>query len=202
MGLMLLIIAACLLCGVAAVFAVRNPTIAPQLADTLAQAHKPDLKSFSPRRTLFLIGPHANHAACRMQRRLLKPALAALIRDEVSVVEVYGATTPRKNGELMKWLDPALLRHALDAGEGFFVIYVDAAGKTVFRKEAPMVGADILALAGIEGLSDRRISDRRSRGPIYREARPRAESDTDGGRDQSARGAKQSKAVLSKLRST
>lgn len=219
MGLMLLIIAGCLICGLAAAFAVRNPSIAPHLAETLAQAHKPELKSFSPKRTLFLIGPDANHTACKMQRRLLKPALAALIRDEVSVVELYGATTPRKNGELMKWLDPALMRHAMNAEEGFFVIYVDDNGKTLFRNEAPMVGADILALAGIKGLTERRLGDRRSEGrrgedkraarsgstkTVYREVKPldqpnAAAKPIGQSSDQST---PDKRAVLRKLRST
>ena len=65
-------------------------------------------------------------------------------------MEVYGDATPRQNGEPMDWLDPALLRHALNAEGGFFVIYVDDAGKTLFRSEAPMVTSDILRRARLD----------------------------------------------------
>ncbi|MEM9617608.1 MAG: hypothetical protein AAF936_06570 [Pseudomonadota bacterium] len=85
-----------------------------------------------------------------MQRRLLKPAIPALIREDVTVMEVYGDDTPRKNGEPIEWLDPSLLRHALDAEHGFFIIYVDDAGKSCFRSEAPMVTADILRRARLD----------------------------------------------------
>jgi len=54
-------------------------------------------------------------------------------------MEIYGDTSPRLNGNPMTWLDSSLLRHALDAHEGFFVIYVNSDGKTVFRKTSPML---------------------------------------------------------------
>lgn len=148
MGLSFLIIAICLIFGaIAAVLALR-PNIASEMSATLK---KPEtVRRFSPKNTLFIIGPSANHQACKIQRRLLKPAIPALIREDVVVIELYGLDTPRKNGEPIAWLDPALLRHALTAEEGFYVIYVDPEGKTRFRSEAPMVTADILSKARID----------------------------------------------------
>ena len=66
------------------------------------------------------------------------------------MIEVYGDSKPRKNGEPIDWLDPSLLRHALNAEQGFYVVYVDDTGKTRFRSEAPMVTTDILRLANLE----------------------------------------------------
>ena len=148
MGLSFLIIAICLIFGaIAAVLALR-PTIASEIS---ANLKKPEtVRKFSPKNTLFIIGPSTNHQACKMQRRLLKPAIPALIREDVVVIELYGLETPRKNGEPISWLDPSLLRHALAAEEGFYVIYVDPEGKTAFRSEAPMVTADILDRAKID----------------------------------------------------
>lgn len=150
MGLSFLVISICLIVGIVAALASQRPGLLPEIGKTLNQVRKPDVKSFSPRKTLFIIGPSAQHPACKIQRRLLKPALAALIREDISVMEVYGEATPLKNGELMKWLDPSLLRHAMDAEEGFYVCYVDASGKTVFKNAAPMVTADILSQACLE----------------------------------------------------
>ena len=151
MGFSFLIISACLIFGIVAALASQRPELLPEIGKSLKDAReKTDVKSFSPRKTLFIIGPSAKHPACAMQRRLLRPALAALIREDVSVMEVYGNATPRKNGELMKWLDPSLLRLAMNAEDGFFIIYVDASGKTRFRNEAPMVTSDILQLSGLE----------------------------------------------------
>ncbi|MFQ5563049.1 MAG: hypothetical protein ACE5FO_05725 [Parvularculaceae bacterium] len=149
MGLTFFIIATCIVFGVVAAVASFRPSFLPEIGASLVKA-KHDLKRFSPRKTLFLIGPSANHPACRMQRRLLKPAIAALIRNDVTVVEVYGENTPRKNGEPIAWLDSSLLRHAMEAESGFFVIYVDDAGKTLFRSEAPMLTADILTRACLD----------------------------------------------------
>ena len=147
MGFSLFIIAVCLIVGgVAAVLSVR-PNIAAEMTANLRKAET--VRKFSPKNTLFIVGPAANHSACRMQRRLLKPAIPALIRDDVVVMELYGEDTPRKNGEPLDWLDPALLRHAIAAGTGFNLIYVDQDGKTQFRSEAPMVTADILRRTGI-----------------------------------------------------
>ncbi|HBS32638.1 MAG TPA: hypothetical protein DEA40_13000 [Parvularcula sp.] len=146
MGLTLLILATCIIFGAIAYFAARGPLPVPDIKAAIKEAEP---KRFSPKNTLFIIGPTANHNACRMQRRLLKPAIAALIREDVSVIEVYGLTRPTKNGEQMEWLDASLLRHAMDAEEGFFVIFVDAEGKTLFRSEAPMLARDIIERASL-----------------------------------------------------
>ena len=145
MGLSFLIIATCLIVGVIATIASMRPNLLPEIAANFRQVDP--VKKFSPRNTLFIIGPTPNHAACKMQRRLLKPAIPALIREDVTVIEVYGDATPRKNGDLIEWLDPALLRHALDAETGFRLVYVDHDGKTRFRSAAPMLTADILRQA-------------------------------------------------------
>lgn len=149
MGLTLLILATCIIFGAIAYFAARGPLALPDIKAAIREAEP---KRFSPKNTLFIIGPSANHNPCRMQRRLLKPAIAALIREDVSVIEVYGQTRPTKNGEQMDWLDASLLRHAMNAEEGFYVIYVDADGKTLFRSEAPMLARDIIERArlGVE----------------------------------------------------
>ncbi|WP_411816132.1 hypothetical protein [Hyphococcus sp. DH-69] len=148
MELTIAIIATCLVFGFVAALASFRPNLIPEIGASLRKTET--VKKFSPRNTLFIIGSTANHPACRMQRRLLKPAIAALIREEVSVMEIYGEDTPRQNGEPIDWLDPALLRHALNAEGGFFVIYVDAEGKTRFRSEAPMVTSDILRRAQLD----------------------------------------------------
>ncbi len=147
MGLTLLIIAVCIIFGLAAWFAAHEPIPVGAIKAAIKEAEP---KRFSPKRTLFVIGPAANAHACRIQRRLLKPAIATLIGGDISVIEVYGQNRPRKNGEPMQWLDASLLRHAMDAEEGFFVIYVDDAGKTVFRREAPMLAGEIVARAGLD----------------------------------------------------
>lgn len=146
MGLTLLIIAVCIIFGLAAWFASHDPAPVESIKAAIREAEP---KRFSPKRTLFVIGPAANAHACRIQRRLLKPAIATLIGADISVIEVYGQNRPRKNGEAMQWLDASLLRHAMNAEDGFFVIYVDDAGKTVFRSEAPMLARDISERAGI-----------------------------------------------------
>jgi len=148
MELTFAIIAGCLVLGFVAALASMRPNLIPEIGASLR--HAETVKKFSPRNTLFIIGPSANHSACRMQRRLLKPAIAALIREEISVMEVYGDATPRQNGEPMDWLDPALLRHALNAEGGFYIIYVDNDGKSLFRSEAPMLTADILGRARLD----------------------------------------------------
>ncbi|MAW80294.1 MAG: hypothetical protein CMI63_08640 [Parvularcula sp.] len=148
MELTFAIIATCLVFGFIAALASFRPNLIPEIGASLRAAET--VKKFSPRNTLFIIGASANHPACRMQRRLLKPAIAALIRSDVSVMEVYGDAMPRQNGDPIDWLDPSLLRHALGAEEGFFIIYVDDAGKTLFRSEAPMVTADILHQARLD----------------------------------------------------
>lgn len=159
MGLSFLFIFLCLVLGGAAAFALRGPASVPGLGASLREA---ELKRFSPRKSLFIIGPSANHPACRMQRRLLKPALAALIREDVTVVEIYGKDRPRKNGEALDWLDSSLLRHALGAEEGFFVVYVDDDGKTILRSQAPMITADLLEKTGLDIPAARTRSKRKS----------------------------------------
>ncbi|MCB2111922.1 MAG: hypothetical protein R3C42_01650 [Parvularculaceae bacterium] len=148
MGLTLLILATCLIFGAIAYFAARGPLPLPDFRE---EFRKTEPKRFSPRNTLFIIGPTANHNACRLQRRLLKPAIAALISEDVSVIEVYGLTQPTKNGEPIDWLDASLMRHAMDAEDGFYVIYVDDDGKTIFRSEAPMLARDIIERARLGG---------------------------------------------------
>jgi len=148
MGLSFFIIAVCLIFGFIAAIVSFRPTLLPEIGERLR--HADPVKQFSPRNTLFIVGPAANHSACRMQRRLLKPAIPALIREDVTVMEVYGEDTPRKNGDPVDWLDPSLLRHALDAEHGFYIAYVDEDGKTRFRSEAPMVTADILRRACLD----------------------------------------------------
>lgn len=152
MGLSLLIFAVCAIFGAVAVLATRVPLPDPE--NIRQSIRKVEPKRFSPTRTLFVIGPSANQHACRMQRRLLKPAVPTLILHDVSVIEVYGMARPRRNGDPMEWLDASLLRHAMNAEEGFFVIYVDDAGRTVFRNEAPMLARDILRRAGFDSGPD------------------------------------------------
>ncbi len=148
MGLSFLIITTCLVFGtIAAILSIR-PNLLPELGANLRRADP--VKKFSPRNTLFIIGPTANHTACRIQRKLLKPAIPALIREDVAVIEVYGDDTPRQNGDPIEWLDSSLLRHALDADTGFYLIYVDPLGKTRFRSEAPMLTVDILERARLD----------------------------------------------------
>ena len=148
MGLSIFIIAVCLIFGALAAVISFRPNLLPEIGASIRNVDP--VKKFSPQNTLFIFGPAANHTACRLQRRLLKPAIPALIREDVSVIEAYGEDTPRKNGDLIEWLDPSLLRHALDAEHGFYLIYVDADGKTLFRSEAPMVMADILRHARLD----------------------------------------------------
>lgn len=150
----LIIFALCLASGGFAMLAAQRPGLISGLPQKIGMAVRANLtasqpKRFSPRRTLFVIGPSANHPACRLQRRLIKPALAALIRDDIAVIEVYGDEQPRKNGAAMEWLDPSLLRHALDAEQGFFLIFIDDFGKTAFRSPAPVLTADLLSATGL-----------------------------------------------------
>lgn len=157
MELTFAIIAICLIVGFIAALTSIRPDLIPEIGASLRPAT--EVRKFSPRNTLFIIGPSAGHAACRMQRRLLKPAIAALIREDVTVMELYGDDTPRQNGDPIDWLDPALLRHALDAEEGFCILFVDQSGKTVFRSEAPMVTTDILGRAQLDiSAPDRRAA--------------------------------------------
>lgn len=99
---------------------------------------------FSVSKTLFLIGPSANHPACRLQRKLIKPTIPMLIREDIAVIEIYGDQAPRRNGDILEHIDGSLLRHAFGAEEGFFVVYVDEHGKTIFSKKSPML-TDMIA---------------------------------------------------------
>ncbi|MEO0399285.1 MAG: hypothetical protein AAF224_07645 [Pseudomonadota bacterium] len=146
MGVTLVIIAVCIVFGLIAAMAGRGPIAMPAAPRPFT---KNDLKRFSPQKTLFIIGPSADHPACRLQRRLLKPAIALIIREDLTVIELYGDEAPRQNGEEIDWLDPDLLRHAMAAESGFFVIYVDENGQTTFRSEAPVVSADLFDRIGI-----------------------------------------------------
>ena len=159
MGLTILIILVCLIFGAIAAISARGP-IDIELPDFSSAFSAKDLQRFSPKKTLFIIGPADDHAACKLQRRLVKPALAALIREDIAVMEVYGDDTPTKNGEPLDWLDPALLRHAMDAEEGFVVAYVDEDGKTVFRSETPMPTAELAERTGAR--HTRRTGEKRS----------------------------------------
>jgi len=150
MGLTLLVIAFCLAFGVIAGIASSSPGFIRRTLPALgAGIRSAEVKRFSPKRTLFLFGPFASHPACRLQRRLLKPAIPAFIREDVTVIEVYGDERPRKNGEAIDWLDAALLRHAMDAENGFALIFCDEDGKTSLRSDTPMVTADILYRTGL-----------------------------------------------------
>jgi len=143
----LLLIAACLLIGGTAALFAFKPQWVPVAKNAAALNPIPDpfdpnhrsRKDFSLSNTLLIIGPATNHPACRLQRKLLKPAIPLLIREDIAVIELYGENYPRKNGDAIGWLDPALLRHALDAEEGFYIIYVDETGKTIFQNRAPML---------------------------------------------------------------
>ena len=141
----LIFLAICLIAGsMAAIFSLQ-PQWFPELT-ALADGTQGSARSLSPddparrfslQNTLLIVGPSSEHPACRMQRRLLKPAVPLLIRENVAIIEVYGEAHPRRNGEALMWLDPALLRLALDAEDGFYVIYVDDTEKTVFRPTVP-----------------------------------------------------------------
>ena len=142
MELSFIIIAGCLAVGLVAAVTNARPNAIPDLSAGLRPNER--VRTFSPKNTLFIIGPAANTQACRMQRRLLKPSLASLIREDVHIIELYGDGAPKKNGETVDWLDPALLRHAMDVQDGFATIYVDDDGKTQLRSDAPVVMADVL----------------------------------------------------------
>ena len=75
-------------------------------------------------------------------------------------MEIYGDGPPRKNGELLPWLDPSLLRHALDAEEGFAIVYVGEDGKTVFRRQSPMLTDMIAERAGLTVVPPRSVEPR------------------------------------------
>ncbi|MBI1393221.1 MAG: hypothetical protein GC152_10825 [Alphaproteobacteria bacterium] len=159
MGLTLFFVGLCVAFGGIAAMLARGPIDLPEIPRPISAE---DIRRFSPRNTLFIIGPTADHAACRLQRRLLKPAIPLVIREDVKVIEIYGDATARLNGDPLSWLDPALLRHAMDAEDGFYVIFVDDRGRTVFRSEHPMVATDIFARAGLDIAPARSASQRKS----------------------------------------
>lgn len=165
MGLSVLFFALSVILGGVAWLAMRRPHVLAEIGATLKEA---ELKRFSPKNSLFIFGPTINHPPCRLQRRLLKPAVAALIRDDVTVMEVYGDLTPRKNGEEVGWLDPSLLRHAMNADDGFWVIYVDGDGMARLRSEAPMLAADILERVGLDAPSPLAPAAKRSSAVLKR----------------------------------
>lgn len=149
MGLSLLIILSCVLLGAFTVLAASQPAALHVLPDGLAHGKDFHDQRFIPRKMVFIIGPSRAHAACRMQRRLLKPNLACLIREDISVMEIYGDDAPCRNGAPMPWLDTSLLRFAMDARQGFVILYVDEHGKTRFSRNAPMIGAEVLTASGL-----------------------------------------------------
>lgn len=168
MEIALVILAFCLIAGsLAAMFAVQ-PKWLPELRQAMhwqgpaeqAEVDVNPMRNFSLRNTLIIIGPHVNHATCRLQRRLIKPAVPLLIREDVAIMEIYGDGPPRKNGEVLTWLDPALLRHALDAEEGFAIVYLGDDGKTVFRRQSPMLTEMIAERAGLTVMAPQRSTDR------------------------------------------
>lgn len=151
MGFTLFFIAILLIFGGVAALAIKSGVDVVEVKNAIRDAEP---KHFTPRNALFIFGPSANHPSCKLQRRLLKPALAALIREDVTVMEVYGEGLPMKNGEGVDWLDASLLRHAMNAEAGFAVVYVDGAGRTLFRSEGPVLAADIFRRARL-GENDR-----------------------------------------------
>ena len=168
MAMSILFIVLCLALGGVAAFALRGPSSAPGFGASLKDAK---LNRFSPKKTLFIIGPTPNHPPCRLQRRLLKPAIAALIREDVTVMEIYGDERPRKNGEEIDWLDASLLRHAMDAEQGCYVIYVDEDGKTMLRSSAPIVTADIVSRVGLRVDTPMTLSNNRRRSAVLKRLR-------------------------------
>lgn len=138
------VILVCLFVGATGVALANSGDLLTWLLKMFSRISNQGLKHYSPRNALFIIGPSAKHAACRYQRRLLKPALAALISKDVSIIEAYGNATPQMNGQKIAWLDSTLLRHGMNVETGFHVIYVDENGQTLFKSEAPMVASDIL----------------------------------------------------------
>jgi hypothetical protein len=146
MSLSVMIFAGCLVFGGIAALAARSAfrwqAMLPDL-DTIRDVAS--VKRFTPRNTLFLFGPVSSHPACRLQRRLLKPAIPTLIREDITIIEVYGEERPLRNGEAIDWLDPSLLRHAMNADQGFSIVFVDEHGRASLRSEAPVITGDILA---------------------------------------------------------
>ena len=132
--------------GLFAAATTREPVVWPSSAHPML-TH--GFNQFSPRRTIFIFGTEPDNPGCQLQRRLLKPAVATIIGEDIRVIEVYANLPARQNGNEIKWLDPSLLRHAMDAESGFLLIYVDDNGQTALRSEAPVIAADIFEHAGL-----------------------------------------------------
>jgi hypothetical protein len=147
MAMTVLFVVFCLLLGAFAAAAARRPGLLPAIGTHLKEARP---KQFSPKHALFIFGPSAGHPACRLQRRLIKPALDSLLKEGVAVMEVYGNDIPLKNGEAMDWLDASLLRHALNVDGGFQLVYVDGTGKAALRSSAPILAADLADRTGLD----------------------------------------------------
>ncbi|MEL6111814.1 MAG: hypothetical protein AAFR20_03325 [Pseudomonadota bacterium] len=157
MELTLIILAFGLIAGSVFAMVAARPSWLPELRSALhwkapAETISPPggtNRNFTLRNTLIIVGPQVNHATCRLQRRLLKPAVPMLIREDVAIIEIYGDGPPRRNGELLSWLDASLLRHALNAEDGFTLVFVGEHGKTVFRRQSPMLTDMIADQAGL-----------------------------------------------------
>ncbi|MEM9706142.1 MAG: hypothetical protein AAF850_08710 [Pseudomonadota bacterium] len=158
---MTVIYAACSFAAVSALLIYLNAALVA-VATAVSKVSSDDVRVFSPKRTVFILGPDASDQTCRIQRRFLKPVLAAFIRDEIAVVEAYGDDAVRRNGEPMGWPDAMLVRHALGAGEEFALILMDDDGRVAFRSERPVVGEEVLkrsmrlSRAGLANRSEQR----------------------------------------------
>ncbi|MEM6413472.1 MAG: hypothetical protein AAF720_02315 [Pseudomonadota bacterium] len=160
MSVTLIVIGICLCFGAVAAIAARGPfsfEVRPRAFT------RDDLKRFSPQKTLFIIGPSADHSACRLQRRLLKPAIALIIREDLSVIELYGDEQPLKNGDEIDWLDPDLMRHAMGVSSGFHVVYFDQEGRKTFTSNAPIVSNDLFDKIGLMPRSETSTPETSSR---------------------------------------
>ncbi|MEL6506580.1 MAG: hypothetical protein AAFR29_02995 [Pseudomonadota bacterium] len=157
MELTLIILAFGLIAGSVFAMLATRPTWLPELRSALQWRAPAETisapggtnRNFTLRNTLIIVGPQVNHATCRLQRRLLKPAVPLLIREDVAIMEIYADGPPRRNGELLSWLDASLLRHALNAEDGFTLVFVGDDGKTVFRRQSPMLTDMIADQAGL-----------------------------------------------------
>ena len=148
MGLSFFIIATCLVFGFIAALVSVRPNIVPELRANLRRPEA--LKQFSPRNTLFLIGPGAIIPPAGCSAVLLKPAIAgADPRRCLGYGSLWRRQRRAKNGEPIDWLDPALLRHALNAEARFFHhLSLMTNGKTLLpQRSAHGDQADILRIA-------------------------------------------------------
>lgn len=102
------------------------------------------------RRAIVLFGPEQNDVVCVMQRRALKPLLMRIRSLRISVIEVYGKTEPRKNGDLMDRNDNALLRRALKARSGFHLFCLDDDGDIILHGQRAVSHAVLAELIAAE----------------------------------------------------